>query len=115
MILTTIIFLYLSVSDADNQRKMSELSKKKDDLTTAVHADKELFNTYGQLLSVLTCKAILHILYLFHLCFVLHRHVFRVGFKSHFRQLTCLFEMFMRSSFFNVWYYGHTITGTKRV
>ncbi|KAK1885165.1 Structural maintenance of chromosomes flexible hinge domain containing protein 1 [Dissostichus eleginoides] len=41
-------------NDADNQRKMSELSKKKDDLTTAVHADKELFNTYGQLLSVLT-------------------------------------------------------------
>ncbi|XP_034002862.1 structural maintenance of chromosomes flexible hinge domain-containing protein 1 isoform X2 [Trematomus bernacchii] len=41
-------------NDADNQRKMSELSKKKDDLTTAVHADKELFNTYGQLLNVLT-------------------------------------------------------------
>lgn len=41
-------------NDVDNQQKMSELSRKKDELTTEIKAYKEIFATSHELLRVLT-------------------------------------------------------------
>ncbi|XP_028424672.1 structural maintenance of chromosomes flexible hinge domain-containing protein 1 isoform X1 [Perca flavescens] len=41
-------------NDSENQRKMSELSRKKDELTTALAKYSDIFSTYSELLSLLT-------------------------------------------------------------
>ncbi|XP_063768798.1 structural maintenance of chromosomes flexible hinge domain-containing protein 1 isoform X2 [Eleginops maclovinus] len=41
-------------NDVDNQRKMSELSKKKDELAVAVRNDKEFISTFKDLLKLMT-------------------------------------------------------------
>ncbi|KAM3843332.1 structural maintenance of chromosomes flexible hinge domain-containing protein 1-like [Diretmus argenteus] len=41
-------------NDAENQHEMSELSKKKDELSTAIGFYKEIFNGYSELLTLLT-------------------------------------------------------------
>ncbi|XP_044033095.1 structural maintenance of chromosomes flexible hinge domain-containing protein 1 isoform X2 [Siniperca chuatsi] len=43
-------------NDAENQRTMFERSKKKDELTAAVAAYKEIFTTYGTLLQLMTSQ-----------------------------------------------------------
>ncbi|XP_054478573.1 structural maintenance of chromosomes flexible hinge domain-containing protein 1 [Anoplopoma fimbria] len=41
-------------NDADNKRKMTELSRKKDELTTAIAKYEDIFHTYSDLLNLLT-------------------------------------------------------------
>uniref|UniRef100_A0A8C3AMC9 Structural maintenance of chromosomes flexible hinge domain containing 1 n=1 Tax=Cyclopterus lumpus TaxID=8103 RepID=A0A8C3AMC9_CYCLU len=41
-------------NDAENQRKITELSRKKNELTTSITASREIFSTYRELLTLLT-------------------------------------------------------------
>ncbi|XP_074477552.1 structural maintenance of chromosomes flexible hinge domain-containing protein 1 [Sebastes fasciatus] len=45
--------LFLFYNDAENQRKMSELSRKKDELTTAVAKYKDMFTDHNELATLL--------------------------------------------------------------
>lgn len=48
--------LFHFYNDVENQQKMSELTKKKDELTATVGAYKNIFSTYNRLLQMLTNK-----------------------------------------------------------
>uniref|UniRef100_A0A671UZE9 Structural maintenance of chromosomes flexible hinge domain containing 1 n=1 Tax=Sparus aurata TaxID=8175 RepID=A0A671UZE9_SPAAU len=50
--------LFHFYNDVENQQKMSELTKKKDELTATVGAYKNIFSTYNRLLQMLTSKII---------------------------------------------------------
>lgn len=53
-LLKCVCCLSFSVSDVENQQKMSELARKKDELTSILAVYKETFNTYNELLQLLT-------------------------------------------------------------
>uniref|UniRef100_A0A3Q3VPC8 SMC hinge domain-containing protein n=1 Tax=Mola mola TaxID=94237 RepID=A0A3Q3VPC8_MOLML len=53
-ILECVLCLSFSVSDVQNQQRMSEITRKRDVLTTAVSTYKEMFTTYKYLLELLT-------------------------------------------------------------
>lgn len=48
-----------SVLDVDCTQKMSELTKRKDELTTVVKSYTETFNMHKELLQMMTCKSLL--------------------------------------------------------
>uniref|UniRef100_UPI003AAAAD97 structural maintenance of chromosomes flexible hinge domain-containing protein 1 n=1 Tax=Centroberyx gerrardi TaxID=166262 RepID=UPI003AAAAD97 len=48
--------LFRFYNDAENQQKMSELSKKKDELSAAIAVYKEIFSGYAELLNLLTVQ-----------------------------------------------------------
>lgn len=45
-----------AVSDGENQKKMAELTKKKDKLTSSLACYEDTFSTYNELLTMLRSK-----------------------------------------------------------